>query len=273
MRPTVRRLLSLALAVLAPAVPRAATPFQFEVLGASTDWLVLRENVPVQGDVAEACRYPGIDPSEFLGARVHFVRLSEEAKRGRLTPFAPAEEPMPLFTPTRGPSPCTSRDEGRERWARIVARAGELGIDLASGKALKPVTVGAAVPDRACVLLGGGEAARACRREFDHAVRGQPLRIGVLLTAVPEAPDLATCQLSGLRLGAAVQVTGLDFGQIGASAPGGFATHHDCRSQQLDPLRLYAIDGGLLVVGSFRGTSLADRGEYPFFVIARGGHP
>lgn len=180
---------------------------------------------------------------------------------------------MPLFAPTRGPSPCTSREEGRERWARIVARAGELGIDLASGKALKPLTLGAAVPDRACVLLGGGAAARDCRREFEHALAGKPLRIGVLLIAVPEAPDLATCQLSGLRLGAAVQVQGLDFGQIGASAPGGFATHYDCRSQQLDPLRLYAVDGALLILGSFRGTSIADHGEHPFFVIARTRQP
>jgi len=61
---------------------------------------------------------------------------------------------------------------------------------------------------------------------------------------------------------------GLDFGKMGSGvAPGGFANHYDCRSQQFNPVRLYSLDDFVVLLGSFSGTNMADRDEYAFFLI------
>jgi hypothetical protein len=67
--------------LLCPIVASAAV-FQFEVLGVSDDWIAVRENIPVLPTDTDACRYPGLDPSLYTGATVHFYPLSAEAKRG-----------------------------------------------------------------------------------------------------------------------------------------------------------------------------------------------
>lgn len=88
------------------------------------------------------------------------------------------------------------------------------------------------------------------------------------LTAVPEAPDETLCQFIGHRFGAVIQVAGLNFGGAESSvAPGGFADHYDCRSQQFDPLRLYHLDRYVVLLVGFRGTNIADRDEYPFLLV------
>lgn len=57
------------------------------------------------------------------------------------------------------------------------------------------------------------------------------------------------------------------FCQSAAVAPGGFANHYDCRSQQFDLLCLYLLDGFMVLVCSFSGTNIADQNEYPFLGI------
>ncbi len=249
------------------AAAESAAVFQFEVLGASADWIVVRENIPAPPSGAVVCTYPGLDPSEYVGATVHFVRLTDEAKRGRLTPLATFDRSVTVYAPGRSGEGCTSAADAEQKWREIAVHAKELKIGL-SGKAPAPVALGTAVPAKSCILIGSASAAGPpCRRVFRHVVGGAAIQIGVSLTAVPEAPDERSCQFVGYRLGVAVQVAGLDFGKIGAPAPGGFADHYDCRGQQFDPLRLYSLDQFRVLLGTFRGANIADRSEYPFVVI------
>lgn len=253
--------------VIAPAIACAAA-FQFEILGVSDDWLMVRENIPASPSDTTACSYPGLDPSQYVGARVHFVPLPAEAKRGRLVMLEKPANSMTLYAPERSGAGCTSASDAEKRWSEIAARAKNLGIALWATPPAALV-LGAAVPAKACVLLGEAPSDRPpCRREFKHALKEGTIRIGVSLTAVPEAPDPRLCQYVGHRFGVAIQVAGLDFEKMESGvAPGGFANHYACRSQQFNPLRLYPLDRFLVVIGGFAGTSIADRDEYPFVVI------
>jgi hypothetical protein len=260
-----QRVLAAAFA-LASAAP-CAELFQFEVLGASNEWVVIRENIPALPADTAACTYPGLDPSKYVGVRVHFVRLTPEARFGRLfTPELPADSPV-LYTPRRGAGACTSRADADRQWSAIVGRAKTSGVHL-SEKGPVPVVLGAAVPAKACALLGGSVTqSTPCRRVFKHRMRDGGIEIGVVLTAIPEAPDKKSCQFVGHRLGAAIQVAGLDFGTMESGvAPGGFATHYDCRNQEFEPLRLYVLGAMAVLIGGFRGASIADRDAYPFIL-------
>ncbi len=248
-----------------PAAASAAV-FQFEILGASADWIAVRENIPASASDTAACTYPGLDPSEYIGATVHFVRLADEAKRGRLMPLATPDRSITVYAPERSGEGCTSAAGAEQKWREIAAHAKELGIGL-SEKPLAPVVLGTVVPAKSCVLIGASAGGPPCRRVFRDVVSGAAIQIAVSLAAVPEAPDERLCQFVGYRFGVAVQVVGLDFGKIGAPAPGGFTDHYDCRGQQFDPLRLYSLDQFRVLVGDFRGASIADRSEHPFVVI------
>lgn len=253
--------------LLAPAVALGAV-FQFEALGASGDWVVIRENIPSAEVDAYACSYPGVDPSGHVGVKVHFVQLSAKAKSGRLTPLDSLKDTIMVHTPTRKGDTCTSAVEAQQRWNKIGARAKELGIDLPTSPP-KPVMLGTAVPAKACDLAGGATLKPPCHRVFQRSINGNAVSIAVLLTAAPEAPDLRVCQFFGHRLSVAIQVSGFDFGIFEKSdhAPGGFMSHYDCRSQQFDALRFYQLKDFVVLLGSFRGTNIADRDEHPFLVI------
>ncbi len=266
MRAGIRVALSTLLA-FGVATANAPAAFQFEVLGVSRDWLVVRENIPARASDVAACRYPGLDPSEHVGARVHFLRLSDEAKRGRLVPIDTQPNSMPLYTRAAGTAGCTAPAESARRWREIVAHARRLGIELKT-ESVGANVLGSPVTAAACVLISRGTPSTSrCNASYAQTIGGHSFRIAVALTAVPESPDARTCQFVGHRLGVAVQVDGLDFGDVGAVAPGGFASHYDCRGQEFEPLRLYQLGGfGVLLVG-FRGTSIADRREYPFVIL------
>jgi hypothetical protein len=252
--------------LVAPAV--CAAGFQFELLGASDDWIAVRENIPASPTDTTACNYPGLDPSRYVGVRVHFIRLSAEAKRGRAVPLERPAGSMALYTPARPDEGCTSTVDAERRWNEIAAHAKSLGIELPATLPT-PVVLGAVVPAKDCVLIGGAPLdTPPCRREFKQVLGGGTIRIAVSLIAIPEAPDESTCQSVGHRFGAAIQVAGFDFGQLGSGvAPGGFVSHYDCRGQQFDALRLYALDHAVVLVGSFSGANIADRDEYPFVVV------
>ena len=250
---------------LAAAVAHAAT-FQFEVLGASGDWVVIRENLPASATDTDACRYPGLEPSDHVGVTVHFVRLSPEAKRGRLLPLATPDSSVMVYERRRTGGSCTSAAEAEQRWREIAGRAKSLEIEL-SAKAPVPMVLGTSVPAKSCVLIGGtATAAPPCRQVFRQRLHGAPIQIAVSLTAVPEAPGERVCQFVGHRLVAVLQVAGFDFGAIGSVAPGGVAEHYDCRSQRFEPLRLYDLGHVALVIGGFAGTNIANRTEQPFLV-------
>ncbi len=263
------RLLAAMLAALfiAPAATCAAV-FQFEVLGVSDNWLIIRENIPLSEADTAACSYPGLDPSQYVGATVHFFPLSAEAKRGRLVPLEKPGSSMTLYARGHLGEGCTSASDVERLWAEIVAHAKSLGIEIPSTLPAAEV-LGDAVPADACVLVGSAPIDKSpCHREFKHLLKKAAIRIAVSLTAIPEAPDKRFCQYTGHRFGVAIQVAGLDFGKMGSwVAPGGFANHYDCRSQQFDPLRLYLLDRFIVLVGSFSGTNIADRDEYPFAMI------
>jgi hypothetical protein len=252
--------LVLALSAVASAAKGAAV-FQFEALGASQDWIVLRENIQAAASDTAACSYPGLDPSQHVGVRVHFVRLTAEAKRGRLMLLETPDSSMMYYTPAR-PGGCTSAADAEQRWREIGARAKSFGIVLSQNAPIA-IVLGGAVPAETCVLLDRAP----CRQVYDRRLSAGNIRIAVSLTAVPEAPDERTCQFVGHRFGTAIQVSGLDFGTLGGVAPGGFANHYDCREQQFDPLRLYQLDGIMLLVGDFRGANIADRAEHPFLIV------
>lgn len=251
-------------ALVAVPIVAPATVFPFEVLGSSADWVVIRENITATSEDTAACTYPGLDASEYVGAKVHFLRLSAEARRGRMVfPIKP-DVSLPLYSPARGGQSCTSTTIADQRWKEIVARAKSLGIGLSSSR-IAAVLLGDAVPARACVLMGSGD---QCRRVFKQALDDAAIRIAVSLTAVPEAPDETSCQFVGYRFGAVIQVAGPNLGTVESGvAPGGFADHYDCRSQQFDPLRLYHLDRFVVLLGGFRGTNIADRDEYPFLLV------
>ena len=252
---------------LAPVLAGAA-PFQFEVLSVSGDWLVLRENILAAASDTAACGYPGLDPSEFVGSSVHFVRLSPEAARGRATAPAQPESTIAVHAPQRGGAACTSAAETRQRWAEVAMRAQDLGITM-PGAPPVPRVFGGVVPAARCALLGGkADAARPpCRSVLRPSLHGMPFRIAVALSAVPEAGDERTCQFVGHRMVAVLQVAGADFGRIGRPAPGGVVEHFDCRPQQFQPMRLYDLGDVAALLVAFRGANIADRSEHPFVVV------
>lgn len=263
------RLLSAMVAALliAPAVECAAV-FQFEILGVSDNWIMIRENIPVSEADTAACSYPGLDPSRYVGATVHFFALSAEAKRGVLVPLEKPESSVALYATTRHGEGCTSASDAERRWRELTDHAKTLGIEVPTTSPAA-VVLGEPVPAKACVLLGNTPIDKPpCRREFKHLLKKGAIQIVVSLTAVPGAPDERVCQFVGHRFGVAIQVAGLDFGKQGSGvAPGGFANHYDCRSQQFDPLRLYVLDGTAVLLGGFSGTNIADRNEFPFVMI------
>jgi hypothetical protein len=248
---------------------RAAT-FQFEVIGASSEWVVIRENVRPSTTNTDSCRYEGLDPSEYAGSRVRFINLSDAARRGQLVELGGGEPPMPLYNPARRSDGCTSQADADSNWRRIATRAESIGIEITPQNPPVPVVLGTAVPASACVLVGAKTNAATCRRTYMQRIDAHSFRIAVALTSVPEAPDLRTCQFYGHRFGAAIQVSGLDFGTADSGmAPGGFAAHYDCREQQFEPLRFYSMNGYGVLVGGFRGMNIADRDEHPFIVAFR----
>jgi len=253
--------------IIIPVMANAAVS-RYEVLGVSDDWIMVRENIPASSADTAACTYPKLDPSEYIGATVHFYPLSSEAKRGRLLLLEKPESSLTLYAPSRSGDACTSPTEANRLWSEIVARATSLGI-AKSATPPAPVVVGAAVPSKSCVLLDGASVDRStCRREFKHKLKGGPIRIGVSLIAVPEAPDEKTCQFVGHRFGVVIQVAGLDFGEMESGmAPGGFANHYDCRPQQFDPMRLYQFERFVVLVAGFSGTAIAGKGNAPFVLI------
>jgi hypothetical protein len=263
------RLLVLILAGLftAPAVVGAEV-FQFEFLAASSDWVVVRENIPASVEDTAACSYPGLDPSRYVGATVHFFPVSADAKRGWLMPLEKPTGSMPLFAHGRLSEGCTSTADAERQWGDIVAHAKKLGIEIPSTLPAAAI-LGEAVPANACVLLGSAPIDKPpCRREFSRLLKMGAIRIAVSLRSIPEAPNERFCQFVGHRFGAAIQVAGFDFGKTGSGvAPGGFANHYECRSQQFDPLRLYVLDGRVALIASFSGTNIADRTEYPFVML------
>jgi hypothetical protein len=262
------RLIAVTLAVLFAAAPAVGTVFQFEVLGASHDWLIIRENIPASAEDTAACSYPGLDPSQYVGAIVHFFQLSAEAKRGHVMSLEKPASSMMLYAHGRLDEGCTSAVDAQKQWADIVAHAKSLGIDIPTTPPVAAV-LGEAVPASACVLARTASMDKPpCRRDFRCALKKEAIRIVVSLTAIPEAPDERVCQFVGHRFGAAIQMVGLDFGKMGSSvAPGGFVDHYDCRSQQFDPLRLFVVDDFAAVVASFSGTNIASHHEYPFVIV------
>jgi hypothetical protein len=174
-----------------------------------------------------------------------------------------------LYDPAKTEAGCTSADEARRRWADILARAKDLEIDLpASPRALSPVVFGAAIPAKECILARGAAPGTRCRQVYKHRFTAGLIEMTVALIAIPEAPDRSVCQFAGHRFGAAIQVTGFDFGKMEAeAAPGGFANRYDCRSLQFSPLRLSLSGATAVLLGSFRAANIADRDEYPFLVV------
>lgn len=263
-------MLPMLLIALVTSESAGTAAFQFEVLGASDDWIVVRENIPASASDTAACSYPGLDPSEFVGAVVHFLPLSVEAKGGRLVPLEKSESPMMLYAHGHLGEGCTSGLDGDRQWAEITDHAKKLGIEIPP-KSPATVVLGEAVPANGCVLLGSNAVNKSpCIREFKHTLKAGPIRIAVSLTAIPEASEKGkrSCQFVGHRFGATIQVAGLDFGEMGSGvAPGGFANHYDCRGQQFDPLRLYVLNDRIVLLGGFSGTNIADHNEYPFVLI------
>jgi hypothetical protein len=238
------------------------------VLGVSEDWLVVRENLPSRAADTAACAYPGLDSTQYVGATVHFFQRSDEDRRGRLVPLEKAAESLVLYARGRLGEGCSSEAEGKKNWSEIAAHAGSLRVTLAAATRA-PAVLGAAVPDKACILLNAAALDKPpCRREFPRPLKAGAIRIAVSLAAIPEAPDPSTCQFAGYRFGGAIAVEGFNFGKFESRmAPGGFAEHYDCRCQQFDPLRLYALDETMVLVGGFSGTNMADRSEHPFVII------
>jgi hypothetical protein len=89
------------------------------------------------------------------------------------------------------------------------------------------------------------------------------------VTAVPEVPNLARCHYVGPKASVGLQVTGIEFGAPGAAAPGGFITHYDCRTYEVEPLHLFTSNERAVILGGFGTTNIAYRAIYPFIVVFR----
>jgi hypothetical protein len=263
-----RRSCSVALLVAAAALafaPPAAATYQFEVLGASADWVLIRENVRARTSDTNACTYPGLDPSEYVGAFVQLFRLSEPQSRGQLTILEQGDEMMVLYSTARNGLGCSSPAEIEANWQRISARAAKLGIN--PQRQPVPVLLGTAVPARSCAVIAiGRTASQSCRRVHTQRIGKEQVRIGVSLSSVPQPPDRSTCQYIGYRLIAAVQIEAASYTPLLIS-PGGVTSHYDCRDQQFSPMRLYRLGDLAVLLGAFQATNIADRSEYPFFIV------
>src|SRR6202035_3468684 len=102
----------------------------------------------------------------------YFMRLSEAAKRGELTPFDTQNSSMTFYSPGHNGEGCTSVADAEGRWHAITSRAESLGINLSSSPPAA-VVLGEAVRADSCVLIeGSGTDKPPCRRLFRESIQG-----------------------------------------------------------------------------------------------------
>jgi hypothetical protein len=248
-----------------PSKPSTPAP-QFELAGASDDWLLFRESIRDAREPLADCNYPGLSGGT-RGLKLHFLKLSEAHKSGDLVPVARFDSSFAIYQPAGDASACTSPDISARRRRAAEAFASSVGVTIS--QSIRPLAVfGSAVSAKACEPLKKRLAASACDASYTGRIDGKPIRIARLLTAVPRAPDYNTCQFLGHRFMVAVQVSWLDLGEPESrSVPGGFAEHYDCRPQLFMPIQLYALPDQVVLLASFRGDNVADRSEYPHVIV------
>ena len=241
-------------------------PPQFELAGASDEWLACRETIRDAREPLADCGYAGLS-GRARGMKLHFLRLSEAYKSGDLVAVARFDSSFAIYEPASDAPACTSRDISARRRRAAEAFASNVGITIS--QPVKPLAVfGSAVSAKACEPMKKRSAAGVCDASYMARIDGKPIRIARLLTAVPRAPDYNTCQFLGHRFMLAVQVSWLDLGEPESrSVPGGFAEHYDCRAQLFMPIRLYALPDQVILLASFRGDNIADWSEYPHVIV------
>ena len=255
-------LLSASFAHAEPPVP----PVQFELIGASDEWLAFRENIREDHEPLADCGYPGLS----VGTRamnIHFLRLSEAHRRGDLVPIDRFDHSFAVFEPASETTACTPREISEQRRKEADAFALEHGIALSDP--IRPLAVfGTMVRADACEPMKKIGGRSGCDERYEAKIDGQPIRVVRILTAVPRAPDYSTCQFVGHRFVLGLQVSWLDLGTADSlSVPGGVVEHYDCRAQTFMPIRLYALPEHVGVVASFRGANIADSSEHPSVIV------
>lgn len=250
----------------AEAAQSPAPPPQFEVIGASETWLAFREQLPLAHETVQECGYPGVPPSA-AGVAVHFLALSDRHAGGALVKVEAFDTTIVIYQRAGSAAECTPRATSELRWKQAEAFADRNDLTLLTDA--RPVaSLGAAVRAEACEALMKVREKRPCDAFHEISIEGEPLQLAVLLTAVPQLPDLETCQFTGHRFVAALQVKWMDLGEFGSlAAPGGFADHYDCRAQLFMPVLVYALADWIVVLASFRGDNMADAREYPHVIV------
>jgi len=241
-------------------------PAQFELIGASEEWLAFRENIQEAHEPLADCRYPGLSAAT-RAMRVHFVRLSEPDKRGELVQIDRFDQSFTIYEPTSDATGCTSQELSEQR--RKQADAFALKHGFAISNPIHPlVAFGSVVQAEACEAAKKVVGHTGCDERYEAKIDGQPIRLARILTAVPRAPDYVTCQFVGHRFVLGLQVSWLDLGTAESLyAPGGFAEHYDCRAQSFMPIRLYALPEIIIVLASFRGDNIADFNEHLSVIV------
>ena len=248
----------------------SATSHQFDVLDANDEWVAVRENVLAElfHEPREACSYPGL-ADDVVGTRIHFVELSAAARRGQMFPVDEFTRSFVVYEPAANPDSCTVDSVAKAGLRAAKEFAGAKGLTL-NPRSAPIAQFGDRLSAQECEAINkpGGKSAVTCDSVHRLELDGQPLLIGVLRSAVPQAPDLKRCQFFGHRFGLTLQVNWRDLGKMESdAAPGGFAEHYDCRRQRVEPVRLYAFGGNVVIVVSFRGDNIADRNEYLNLVV------
>jgi hypothetical protein len=241
-------------------------PPQFELAGASDEWLAFRENIRDAREPLADCGYVGLSGGA-RGMKLHFVKLPEVHKRGDLVAVTRFDSSFAIYEPASDASACTSREVSARRRREAEAFSSSIGISVS--RPIRPLAVfGSAVSAKVCEPMKKRSATGVCDAAYTARIDGKPIRIARFLTAVPRAPDYSTCQFLGHRFMLAVQVSWLDLGEPESqSAPGGFAEHYDCRAQLFMPIRLYALPDQVILLTSFRGNNIADWSEYPHVIV------
>ena len=198
-----------------------------------------------------------------------FYKLGAHQLRGELFNGDKPSKTFTIYEPFTHSKDCVSKEEAKERIkkAKAFAKANGLIFNV-NNIALNEFGLVVKAEDCEAKNKIVQTLESSCDFSGSTTIDGQPLQISVVQTSIPQAPNPEHCQFFGHRFVIALQVSWRDFGQFESdSAPGGVAQHYDCREQVTLPLRLYAFDQVVMIIGGFKGANIADRRTYPFVVI------
>ena len=253
-------------AVLFSVYSCCAFSFQYEIVSATGNYIVLKEYVKINENDKTPCQYADLDSSLYQGDVIHLINM-QKIRHGKVLYPLHYDESFALHEPRDTQMGCLNNKEVQLNIDKLQKILSSKGVDINS-KPIKQLLIGAGITDRQCSYLSGKVSNLAkCHYKYETLIDKHALKIFVDLYALSEYPDLSVCQFIGYRFGAAIQIKWLDFGATESpAAPAGFVDHYDCRRQKFLPLRLSVFEDDIILLGSFQGDNIADSAEHAFII-------